>query len=176
MLWGTTRSGCPGARPGGPAADLAWASGLVERSGPAVQHRSWNLSAIWSMPPAEGRAWLKCVPGFYDHESAVLGLLAGPGVPRLIAAAGHRILLRDMGGRDGHGVTVEERRTGPRPSTTAGYPMRSSTATPTPATPAWVPSRQCGSTGAILGWATHCSTWRCSKEPPIGVSFLSSIG
>ncbi len=98
----------PWARPGGPAADLAWASGLVERSGPAVQHRSWNLSAIWSMPTAEGRAWLKCVPGFYDHESAVLGLLADPGVPQLIAAAGHRILLRDMGGRDGYDATVEE--------------------------------------------------------------------
>ena len=71
----------PWARPGGPAADVAWASGLVERTGRAVQHRTWNLSAIWSVPTARGRAWLKCVPGFFGHEGALLGLLAGPGVP-----------------------------------------------------------------------------------------------
>ena len=98
----------PWARAGGPAADLAWASGLVERTGPAVQHRTWNLSAIWSMPTAQGRAWLKCVPGFFGHEGALLGLLSGPGVPPLIAAAGHRVLLGDMGGRDGYDATVEE--------------------------------------------------------------------
>jgi hypothetical protein len=98
----------PWARPGGPVADIAWASGRVERTGPAVQHRTWNLSAIWSMPIAQGTAWLKCVPGFFGHEGAVLGLLAGPGVPRLIAAAGHRVLLGDLGGRDGHRATVEE--------------------------------------------------------------------
>ncbi len=98
----------PWARPGGPGADIAWASGLVERNGPAVQHRTWNLSAIWSMPTADGTAWLKCVPGFFGHEGAVLGLLAGRGVPQLIAAVGHRILLRDMGGRDGYHATVEE--------------------------------------------------------------------
>ena len=98
----------PWARAGGPAADLAWASALVERTGPAVQHRTWNLSAISSMPTAQGRAWLKCVPGFYSHEGAVLSLLAGAGVPQVIAAAGHRILLWDMGGRDGYEATVEE--------------------------------------------------------------------
>ena len=98
----------PWARPGGPAADVAWASGLVERTGRAVQHRTWNLSAIWSVPTARGRAWLKCVPGFFGHEGALLGLLAGPGVPQLIGAAGHRLLLRAMGGRDGHDATVEE--------------------------------------------------------------------
>jgi hypothetical protein len=62
------------------------------------------------MPTVEGRAWLKCVPGFFGHEGALLGLLAGPGVPHLIAADGPRILLGDMGGRDGHGATVEETR------------------------------------------------------------------
>ena len=98
----------PWARPGGPGADVAWASGLVERSGPAVQHRTWNLSSIWSIPAAQGTAWLKCVPGFFGHEGAVLGLLEGPGVPQLIATAGHRILLGDMGGRDGHEATIEE--------------------------------------------------------------------
>jgi Phosphotransferase enzyme family len=98
----------PWARPGGPRADLAWASSFVERTGRADQDRTWNLSAIWSMPTDQGRAWLKCVPPFFGHEGALLGLLAGPGVPRLIAGAGHRILLEDMGGRDGHDASVEE--------------------------------------------------------------------
>ncbi len=80
-----------------PGVDVAWASGLVERTGPAVQHRTWNLSSIWSIPAAQGRAWLKCVPGFFGHEGGVLGLLAGPGVPQLIATAGHRILLGEWG-------------------------------------------------------------------------------
>jgi hypothetical protein len=98
----------PWARPGGPAADLAWAAELVDQGGPAVQHRTWNLSAIWSMPTGSGRAWLKCVPGFFAHEGAVLGMLAGGGTPELIGAGGHRVLLRDMGGQDGYGATVEE--------------------------------------------------------------------
>ena len=98
----------PWARPGGPAGDVAWASGLVERTGRAVQHRTWNLSAIWSVPAARGRAWLKCVPGFFGHEGGLLGLLAGPGVPELNSAAGHRILLREWGGHDGHDAPVEE--------------------------------------------------------------------
>ena len=80
----------PWARPGGRAADFAWALGLVEPTGPAVQHRTWNLSSIWSIPTGRGRAWLKSVPGFFDHEGAVLGLLAGPCTPELIGAAGHR--------------------------------------------------------------------------------------
>jgi hypothetical protein len=100
----------PWARPGGPAADLAWASGLVDSPGSAVQHRTWNLSAIWSMPTGGGRVWLKCVPGFFGHEGAVLDLLACPCTPQLIKAAGHRILLRDMGGEDGFAATVEQAR------------------------------------------------------------------
>jgi hypothetical protein len=98
----------PWARPGGPAADVAWALGLVEPTGPAVQHRTWNLSSIWSVPTGRGRAWLKAVPGFFDHEGAVLSLLAGPWAPKLIGAAGHRVLLEEMDGRDGYGATVEE--------------------------------------------------------------------
>jgi Phosphotransferase enzyme family len=98
----------PWARPGGPAADIAWASGVVEPIGPAAQHRSWNLSAIWSMPTETGRVWLKCVPYFFEHEGAVLGLLAAPCTPKLIAASGHRLLLEDLGGHDGYGASIEE--------------------------------------------------------------------
>ena len=47
----------PYARPGGPAADLAWAEAVlrargIERAGPSVQVRSWNLSSIWRLPLA----------------------------------------------------------------------------------------------------------------------------
>lgn len=67
----------PWARPGGPVADLAWAARVAAPSGPPVQHRTWNLSAIWSYPTAQGRVWLKCVPPFFVHEAKVLGLLQG---------------------------------------------------------------------------------------------------
>ncbi len=48
------------------------------------------------------------MPGFFDHEGAVLSLLAGACTPKLIGAAGHRVLLEELGGRDGYGATVEE--------------------------------------------------------------------
>jgi Phosphotransferase enzyme family len=98
----------PWARLGGPHADLEWASGFAEGTGPAVQHRTWNLSSIWSIPTRTGSVWLKCVPPFFAHEGAVLGLLAGPCVPQVLAASSYRILLADMPGHDGFGATVEE--------------------------------------------------------------------
>ena len=72
--------------PGGPDADLAWAEDVlrrrrIERRGPAVQVRSWNLSSIWRLPLADaGPAWLKVVPPFFGHEGDVLRRLqARPG-------------------------------------------------------------------------------------------------
>ena len=100
----------PWAVPGGPAADLAWADSHIERTGPPRQHRTWNLSAIWTIPTTNGDVWLKCVPPFSQHESAVLSLLASSSVPRLLAALGHRQLLEGMPGEDGYGATLEERR------------------------------------------------------------------
>jgi hypothetical protein len=93
----------PWAVPGGPQADLEWAAALVEPTGPPQQVRSWNLSSIWRLPTADGDVWLKCVPPMFGHEAAVIGFW-GPGapVPRLIAAAGHRMLLAEMPGRDGY--------------------------------------------------------------------------
>jgi aminoglycoside phosphotransferase (APT) family kinase protein len=108
----------PWARPGGPAADLDWASNAaaaagLRTAGPPVQHRTWNLSCIWSMPvrgssETPGRLWLKCVPGFFAHEAAILRRLSGQAVPRLVAAQGHRLLLAEMPGRDGYDATTQE--------------------------------------------------------------------
>jgi len=98
----------PWARPGGPAADLDWAASVVTPAGPPTQHRTWNLSAIWSIPTEEGRVWLKCVPGFFGHEAAVLRSLGGRGVPELLASDRHRMLLAGLGGDDGYGATTTE--------------------------------------------------------------------
>jgi hypothetical protein len=98
----------PWAQVGGPHADLEWASRFAGRARLAVQHRTWNLSSVWSIPTVSGSVWLKCVPPFFGHEAAVLDLLAGPWVPQVLAASSHRILLAGMPGHDGFGATVEE--------------------------------------------------------------------
>ena len=97
----------PFARPGGPAADLAWADGALEalgtpRTGPARQVRTWNLSSIWTLPTARGPAWLKAVPPFFAHEGAVLALVGevSDGVPPLLAHEPGRVLLGDVPGED----------------------------------------------------------------------------
>ena len=58
------------ARPGGPAADLAWARArLVERglrsTAPPTQVRTWNLSSLWRKPVEGQTVWLKVVPPFF---------------------------------------------------------------------------------------------------------------
>ena len=92
--------------PGGPDADVAWAEDVlrrrgIERRGPAVQVRSWNLSSIWRLPLADaGPAWLKVVPPFFGHEGDVLRRLQAGPVPRLLGHDGPRILLADIEGED----------------------------------------------------------------------------
>ena len=108
----------PWAWPGGPAADLDWAvhaasAAGLEAAGPPSQHRTWNLSCIWSIPVRDspgsrGRLWLKCVPGFFAHEACVLRRLSTEAVPRLVAAQDHRLLLGDLPGRDGFDATPDE--------------------------------------------------------------------
>jgi hypothetical protein len=99
----------PWARPGGPAADLAWAADQVTVVGEPVQVRSWNLSSIWRLPTADGDIWLKCVPPFFAHEAAVLQALApSPSVPEVLAADGPRLLLAPMPGVDGYDATDEQ--------------------------------------------------------------------
>jgi len=96
----------PYARPGGPAADVEWAERVLrerrlERAGPAVQVRSWNLSSIWRLPLVDaGPAWLKVVPPFFGHEGDILRRLQSGPVPRLLGHDGRRILLADIEGED----------------------------------------------------------------------------
>ncbi len=93
------------AKPGGPAADLAWANAvLVERghvpAGSPVQIRTWNLSSLWRIRVAGQTLWLKAVPGFYAHEGALLARLAGERVPVLLGHNGGRSLLAEIPGED----------------------------------------------------------------------------
>jgi Phosphotransferase enzyme family len=78
-----------------------------------VHLRTWNLSAIWRFDTRGGPvAWLKQVPPFYEHEAAVLRVVAdaAPGiVPRLLAAGDHgRMLLADVDGTDRYGAGFQE--------------------------------------------------------------------
>lgn len=95
----------PYARPGGPAANLAWARRVLDGqglclSGAPEQIRSWNLSSLWRIP-VEGRTvWLKAVPPFFAHEGRLLERLAGGPVPRLLGQAEGRLLLAEIPGED----------------------------------------------------------------------------
>ncbi len=102
----------PYARPGGPAADLAWADAMLARrgtprTGPAEQVRTWNLSSLWRLPIDGSAAWLKVVPPFFAHEGRILGLLDPAAVPPLIATEGPRILLDEIPGHDQYGAAGE---------------------------------------------------------------------
>jgi hypothetical protein len=97
------------ARPGGPAASLAWAANQLTRLGwqPAVacQQRTWNLSAIWRLDSRSGVAWLKQVPPMFAHEPAVLRWIAGVAPHRVPAVLANdddtrRMLLAHAPGED----------------------------------------------------------------------------
>ena len=100
----------PWARPGGPRLDLEWVASIVPVTGRPMQRRTWNLSAIWSVPTAGGEVWLKCLPPFLGHEGQVLEALSDQAVPRLVGRDAHRLLLRSLPGRDGYDATLDERR------------------------------------------------------------------
>ena len=107
----------PWAEPGGPARSVAWATRELDRLGRPVtavaQQRTWNLSAIWRLDGEPGRAWLKQVPPFLQHEAAVLRWLAAaaPGrTPTLLAADGYgRVLLDHVPGEDRYAAGPAER-------------------------------------------------------------------
>ncbi len=126
-----TRSGSPGglepwpghladhplrqswARPGGPAADLAWAASVLEarglvRTGRPEQVRSWNLSSLWRLPTVDGAAWLKAVPPFFAHEGAILERLEAAPVPRLLGHDGARVVLAGIPGEDQYDAALPE--------------------------------------------------------------------
>ena len=97
------------AHPGGPAALLAWADDRLaraelDRTGPAQQMRTWNLSALWRIPTRGGRVWLKAVPDFFAHEGAVIDWIGVPVAPRLIGFDPGRVLLADIEGPTNHEV------------------------------------------------------------------------
>jgi aminoglycoside phosphotransferase (APT) family kinase protein len=86
----------PWARPGGVAADTAWADERLAdagtpRTAASVQVKSWNLSSVLRLPTASGPFWCKHVPCFAAHEGALLAALADdePGlVPPVVARRG----------------------------------------------------------------------------------------
>jgi Ser/Thr protein kinase RdoA (MazF antagonist) len=93
------------ARPGGPAADVAWAVAALQQAGTPVagapvQVRTWNLSSLWRLQTADGAAWLKVVPPFFAHEGSVLSRIDSRLVPPLIATDGPRVLLTEVPGED----------------------------------------------------------------------------
>ncbi|MEU0882128.1 phosphotransferase [Lentzea sp. NPDC005914] len=91
----------PYARPGGPAELVAWADTQIERTGPAVQVRTWNLSTVHRLPTATGPVWLKAIPSFFADEGAVIRMVAAHDptlVPEVIASAPQRVLLGDAPG------------------------------------------------------------------------------
>jgi hypothetical protein len=106
------------ARPGGPAADLAWARTILEQrgleqrglrrglkpTGPPTQVRTWNLSSLWRMPFDGGVAWLKAVPPFFAHEARLLVAMAGAPVPGVLGHEEGRMLLAEVPGKDLHGA------------------------------------------------------------------------
>ncbi len=101
------------ARPGGPAADLAWAREVLAASdlslaAPPAQMRTWNLSSLWRLETNAGAAWLKVLPDFLAREASVLGWLAGERAPQLIGGEGARVLMAEIPGRDLYGASLPE--------------------------------------------------------------------
>ncbi len=97
----------PYAEPGGPAADLAWASDVLAGlrlppAGAPQQVRTWNLSSLWRIPLTDQIAWLKHVPPMFAHEGTVISALfaIGAPVPTLLGHAGARILMAEIPGPD----------------------------------------------------------------------------
>ena len=108
---------------GGPQADIAWAEQvLCAQNNPVVgeptQHRTWNLSSIWSLPARSGSVWLKVGPPFFAHEGAVIAAVAernerargsATAVPSLLGRENARLLLADIAGSDRYHADLPER-------------------------------------------------------------------
>ncbi len=103
------------ARPGGPAAELQWAFGILAAHGLSVaglpvQVRTWNLSSLWRIPLEEKVVWLKSVPRFFAHEGELLAALgSGPHLPVLLGHGARRILLREIPGEDLYDASLAQR-------------------------------------------------------------------
>jgi hypothetical protein len=93
----------PWARPSGVRELLGWAADHVDLTGRPVQVKTWNLSALFRLPTADGAVWLKAIPGFAAAEPAAIAAVAAvePGlVPTVVASAPGRMLLADVPGAD----------------------------------------------------------------------------
>jgi hypothetical protein len=98
----------PWARLEGVQEILGWASAALEAAGrpmtgPAVQRRTWNLSALFQLPTATGPVWLKATPPFAADEAGVIAAFAGADsslVPPVIGAGPGRVLLEHLPGED----------------------------------------------------------------------------
>lgn len=103
----------PWAKPGGPAASLAWADRELAARGWTVlrrtQVRAWHLSSFWRLETDHGRVWLKEVPWFCAYEGAVLRWLGRPTTPVVLATSGGRTLMADIPGTDRYEADTEER-------------------------------------------------------------------
>ena len=101
------------ARPGGPAADLAWARARLAEHGlrpaaPPEQVRTWNLSSLWRLPVDGQSVWLKVVPQFFAHEGSLLSLMNGARVPTVLGHDGGRMLLAEIAGEDLYGAALPQ--------------------------------------------------------------------
>lgn len=70
-------------------------------TGPAEQHKTWNLAALFRLPTAGGPVWLKATPHFAADESAALAAIAAHDpalVPEVIASEPGRVLLTHVPG------------------------------------------------------------------------------
>jgi phosphotransferase family enzyme len=98
----------PWARLDGVLELLGWACDTLAAAGrpatgPAVQRRTWNLSALFQLPTGTGPVWLKATPPFAADEASVIAALAGVDpslVPPVIGAGPGRILLEHLPGED----------------------------------------------------------------------------
>jgi Ser/Thr protein kinase RdoA (MazF antagonist) len=73
-----------------------------------VQHRTWNLAALFRLPTHRGPVWLKAIPPFAAAEPVALAAYrhADPAlVPEVIAAGPGRLLLADVPGAEGGSAT-----------------------------------------------------------------------
>ncbi|MFD4674795.1 phosphotransferase [Lentzea sp. NPDC058450] len=101
----------PWARPGGPRELVAWADGVITRTGPATQVRTWNLSSVHQLPTAHGPVWLKAVPSFFADEGEVIRMVAAHDptlVPEVLASGPNRVLLSHVEGENCRQVTAEQ--------------------------------------------------------------------
>ena len=87
---------------------LTWASDTLRAAGrrvtgPAVQRKTWNLSALFQLPTGNGPAWLKTTPRFAADEGSVIAAFARADpslVPPVIGAGQRRVLLEHLPGED----------------------------------------------------------------------------